>query len=46
MADEPLLFWSLAVSRFWSPFVKNLVPYVPGEQPKLDNLIKLNMFIW
>jgi len=30
------------VSRFWSPFVKDLVPYVPGEQPKLDNLIKLN----
>ena len=30
------------MSRFWSPFVKDLVPYVPGEQPKLDNLIKLN----
>jgi len=30
------------VSRFWSPFVKDLVPYVPGEQPKLDNLTKLN----
>lgn len=30
------------MSRFWSPFVNDLVPYVPGEQPKLDNLIKLN----
>lgn len=30
------------MSRFWSPFVRDLVPYVPGEQPKLDNLIKLN----
>lgn len=30
------------MSRFWSPFVKNLVPYVPGEQPKVANLVKLN----
>jgi histidinol-phosphate aminotransferase len=30
------------MSRFWSPLVKNLVPYVPGEQPKIANLIKLN----
>jgi histidinol-phosphate aminotransferase len=30
------------VSRFWSPVVHGLSPYVPGEQPKLDNLIKLN----
>jgi len=30
------------VSRFWSPVVHDLSPYVPGEQPKLDNLIKLN----
>ena len=30
------------MSRFWSPFVKNLVPYIPGEQPKLENLVKLN----
>ncbi|MBB3104676.1 histidinol-phosphate transaminase [Azomonas macrocytogenes] len=30
------------MSRFWSPFVKNLVPYVPGEQPKLSRLVKLN----
>jgi histidinol-phosphate aminotransferase len=30
------------MSKFWSPFVKQLVPYVPGEQPKLNNLVKLN----
>ncbi|TBU98925.1 histidinol-phosphate transaminase [Stutzerimonas kirkiae] len=30
------------MSRFWSPFVKDLVPYVPGEQPKLQRLVKLN----
>ena len=30
------------MSKFWSPFVKNLVPYVPGEQPKLARLVKLN----
>jgi len=30
------------VSKFWSPFVKDLVPYVPGEQPKLAKLVKLN----
>jgi histidinol-phosphate aminotransferase len=30
------------MSKFWSPFVKNLVPYVPGEQPKVANLVKLN----
>lgn len=30
------------MSRFWSPFVQSLSPYVPGEQPKLTNLIKLN----
>jgi histidinol-phosphate aminotransferase len=30
------------VSRFWSPLVKDLVPYVPGEQPKMANLVKLN----
>ncbi len=30
------------MSQFWSPFVKDLVPYVPGEQPKLAKLVKLN----
>jgi histidinol-phosphate aminotransferase len=30
------------MSKFWSPFVKTLVPYMPGEQPKLANLVKLN----
>jgi len=30
------------MSKFWSPFVKSLVPYVPGEQPKLAKLVKLN----
>ena len=28
------------MSKFWSPFVKDLVPYVPGEQPKLAKLVK------
>jgi histidinol-phosphate aminotransferase len=30
------------MSRFWSPVVHRLSPYVPGEQPKLDDVIKLN----
>ncbi|PHS24507.1 MAG: histidinol-phosphate transaminase [Methylophaga sp.] len=30
------------MSRFWSPIVHKLEPYVPGEQPKIANLIKLN----
>ncbi|NWB25947.1 histidinol-phosphate transaminase [Pseudomonas gingeri] len=30
------------MSKFWSKFVKDLVPYVPGEQPKLTRLVKLN----
>lgn len=30
------------MSRFWSPVVGTLSPYVPGEQPKLQNLVKLN----
>lgn len=30
------------MSRFWSAVVHQLTPYVPGEQPKLPNLIKLN----
>jgi histidinol-phosphate aminotransferase len=27
---------------YWSPLVRELVPYTPGEQPKVANLIKLN----
>jgi histidinol-phosphate aminotransferase len=30
------------LSKFWSKVVHDLTPYVPGEQPKLANLIKLN----
>ncbi|GAA0786087.1 histidinol-phosphate transaminase [Marinobacterium sediminicola] len=30
------------MSRFWSPAIQSLVPYTPGEQPKVDGLIKLN----
>ncbi|WP_005037352.1 histidinol-phosphate transaminase [Holophaga foetida] len=30
------------MNRFWSKVVHNLTPYVPGEQPKLTNLVKLN----
>ena len=30
------------MSRFWSQVVNDLTPYVPGEQPKIANLIKLN----
>lgn len=30
------------MSRFWSDIVNQLTPYTPGEQPQLNNLIKLN----
>lgn len=30
------------MSKFWSDVVHKLTPYVPGEQPKLNNLVKLN----
>lgn len=30
------------MSKFWSEVVQGLTPYVPGEQPKLSKLIKLN----
>jgi len=30
------------MSKFWSPAIRSLVPYTPGEQPKVLNLIKLN----
>jgi len=31
-----------SMSRYWSTVVSKLTPYVPGEQPQLANLIKLN----
>ncbi|MGM0569669.1 histidinol-phosphate transaminase [Marinobacter sp.] len=30
------------MSKFWSPLVSQLKPYVPGEQPKMQRLVKLN----
>ena len=30
------------MSRYWSAVVNGLTPYVPGEQPKLAGLVKLN----
>jgi histidinol-phosphate aminotransferase len=30
------------MNRYWSEVAKSLTPYVPGEQPKLSNLVKLN----
>ena len=30
------------MSRYWSKVVHDLTPYVPGEQPKVERLIKLN----
>ena len=30
------------MSRFWSPVVRTLTPYVPGEQPKQERIVKLN----
>ena len=30
------------MSRFFSSRLKNLEPYTPGEQPRIENLIKLN----
>jgi histidinol-phosphate aminotransferase len=30
------------MSRFWSPVVHTLSPYVPGEQPKQGGIVKLN----
>lgn len=30
------------MSRFWSPIVRGLTPYVAGEQPAVPNLVKLN----
>lgn len=30
------------MSRFWSELTHRLSPYVPGEQPRMANLVKLN----
>ncbi|WP_337267685.1 histidinol-phosphate transaminase [Oryzifoliimicrobium ureilyticus] len=30
------------MSRYWSPVVETLQPYVAGEQPRMENLVKLN----
>ncbi len=30
------------MSKFWSPVVHTLSPYITGEQPKLDGIVKLN----
>ena len=30
------------MSRYWSNLVAGLTPYVPGEQPRLEKLVKLN----
>lgn len=29
-------------SKYWSPAISRLAPYVPGEQPKVPGLVKLN----
>ena len=30
------------MSQYWSEIVHKLTPYIPGEQPKLNKLVKLN----
>ena len=30
------------MNRFWSQLARELSPYVPGEQPRIANLVKLN----
>lgn len=30
------------MSQFWSDIVAQLTPYTPGEQPQIENLVKLN----
>jgi histidinol-phosphate aminotransferase len=30
------------MSRFWSSLTHDLRPYVPGEQPRMVELVKLN----
>lgn len=33
---------AVATQEFWSPRVRALEPYVPGEQPRIAGLVKLN----
>ncbi len=40
--DFPVLRKSSAMSRFWSPVLESLSPYVPGEQRNGTGVIKLN----
>jgi len=30
------------MNRFWSPAIRSLEPYTPGEQPRIEGLTKLN----
>ena len=30
------------MSQYWSNVIHGLIPYVPGEQPKINDMIKLN----
>ena len=30
------------MSRYWSELVSKLTPYIPGEQPRVEGLVKLN----
>jgi histidinol-phosphate aminotransferase len=39
---EGLAVIGVDMSRYWSKLVTELTPYVPGEQPKHNNLVKLN----
>src|SRR5574337_1993186 len=41
-APQPQIPPIPTMSRFWSAVVHDLTPYVPGEQPRLANLVKLN----
>ncbi len=45
MPVPPSIGWDVPetdMSRYWSEVTRGLTPYVPGEQPKLANLVKLN----
>ena len=45
LSPRPLTHFHIpagTMNRFWSETVRGLTPYVPGEQPKVPDLIKLN----